>query len=255
MRQPGGLTVTRSPAVIGAEIGGVDLGTRLTTYLHDELRRLLGCHRVLFFRDQHISTDQFIALAEAFGPILNFRSVVPADPEHPGVHNVDGSTVGWHIDASGMREPPVAALLQAVEIPPSRGDTIWADGVAAYNGLPGELKKRLEGRCATHTAPQNHPVVAHPLTPVHPDTRERYLFINFAPWVDTRILGMSNADSRAVVTELRNHYLRAEYQVRFRWSPAAIVMWDNRVLQHTGVRDYPEGVRRRLKRICIGRFR
>lgn len=227
----------------------------MTTDLRDELRRVLHCHRVLFFRAQHLSTDQFIGLAEAFGPILDFRSVVPADPQHPGVHEVDGSTVGWHIDASGMPEPPVAAMLQAAEIPPSGGDTVWADGVSAYNGLPGELKKRLDGLCATHTAPQSDPVIAHPMVPVHPDTGERYLYINFAPWVDTRIPGMSDADSSALVSELRRQYLRPEYQVRFRWSPGAIAMWDNRVVQHTGIRDYPEEVRRRLRRICIARFR
>jgi alpha-ketoglutarate-dependent taurine dioxygenase len=198
-----GLTVTPSTPVIGAEIDGLDLGAPMTRQLRDELHRLLCCYRVLFFRDQHLSTQQHIAFAEAFGPILIFRSVVPADPQHPEVHNVDGSTVGWHIDASGFIEPPVATVLSALEIPASGGDTIWADGVAAYNGLPGELKERLEGVCATHTAPADHPIVAHPVVPIHPRTKDRYLYINLAPWVDTRILGMSAADSKALVSELR----------------------------------------------------
>ncbi|MEZ0366152.1 TauD/TfdA dioxygenase family protein [Mycobacterium sp. pUA109] len=248
------LTVTPVAAVIGAEIGGVDLRAAVTDALRDRLRQLLGCHRVLFFRDQHLSTAQQIAFAEAFGPILDFRSVVPADPHHPGVHDVDGSTVGWHLDASGLIEPPVATVLHAVEIPPRGGDTIWANGVAAYQGLPGELKQRLTGLYATHTGPGQCPIVAHPLVLIHPDTGERYLYLNLAPWVDSRILGMDTAESAALVDRLREHYLQPGYQVRFRWSAGTVVIWDNRVAQHTGIQDYGEGVRRRLKRICIARF-
>jgi alpha-ketoglutarate-dependent taurine dioxygenase len=239
---------------VGAEICGLHLGAPLTSDFRDELRRLLRHHRVLFFRGQQLSTPQLIAFAEAFGPALVFCSVVPADPQHREVHDVDGSTVGWHLDASGLIEPPVATVLRAVEIPPTGGDTIWADGVAAYNGLPSGLKKRLEGLCATHTTPGRHPIVAHPLAPVHPDTNERYLYINLAPWVDTRVLGMGAAESEALVAELAQEYLRPDYQVRFRWSAGAVAMWDNRVLQHTGIRDYGDDICRRLERICIARF-
>jgi taurine dioxygenase len=209
---------------------------------------------VLFFRDQHLSTLQQIAFAEAFGPIFVFRGVLPLDPQHREVHDLDGSTVDWHLDASGTIEPPVATVLRAVEIPPAGGDTIWANGIAAYNGLPAGLKKQLESLCATHTPPTAHPAVAHPLVSIHPDTGERYLYINLAPWVDTKILGLSVADSEAVVRELKDHYLRPEYQVRFRWSPGALAMWDNRVTQHTGIRDYGDNVRRRMKRLSIARF-
>jgi alpha-ketoglutarate-dependent taurine dioxygenase len=91
--------------IIGAEVSGVDLHVPLTPALRDELYRLLLRHRVLFWRDQHLNTAEQIAFAEAFGPILVFKSVVPADPLHPGVHDVDGSTVGWHIDASSAFAP------------------------------------------------------------------------------------------------------------------------------------------------------
>jgi alpha-ketoglutarate-dependent taurine dioxygenase len=250
------LTVTASTAVIGAEISGVDLRNPMTRQLRDALHRLLCRYRVLFFRDQHLSTQQHITFAETFGPILIFPNTAPNDdPRYPGVRDVNGSTVGWHLDASGQIEPPVATVLSAVEIPATGGDTIWADGLAAYNGLPAELKKRLQGLCAIHTDPDRRPIVAHPLAPIHRYTGQRYLFINLASWIDTKILGMSAADSAALVSELRKQYLRPEYQLRFQWSTGAVAMWDNRATQHTGIRDYPEEVRRRLKRICIARFR
>jgi taurine dioxygenase len=227
----------------------------MTPGLRGELYRLLLRHRVLFFRDQHLSTPQHIAFAEAFGTILIFNSVAPADPEHPEVHDIHGSTADWHIDASGTIEPPVATILRAVKIPAAGGDTIWANGVAAYQGLPDALKKRLEGKYVTHNAPDTeHAIVAHPLVRTHPDTGERHLYINFAPWVDPLILGMSRPDSDVIVNELRCEYLRPEYQVRFRWSPGTIAIWDNRVVQHTGTRDYDDADLRHMKRLCIARF-
>ncbi|AAS06279.1 TauD/TfdA dioxygenase family protein [Mycobacterium avium] len=248
------LSLRPAAALFGAEIGGIDLRAPLTREQRDELQRLLQRYRVLFFRGQQLSTAHQIEFAEAFGPILIFRSVVPADPQHPGVHNVDGSTVGWHLDASGLIEPPVASVLRAVEIPDRGGDTVWADGMAAYDGMPDDLKSRLEGLSATHTAPNQHPLVAHPLVSHHPDIGRRYLNINLAPWVDTRILGMSTSHSSALVEQLRAHHLRSDYQLRFRWSAGAVVLWDNRGMQHTGIRDYGDDTRRRLQRICIAHF-
>lgn len=258
---PYGLTVTPSTPVIGAEISGVDLHDPLASGLRDEFHRLLLRHRVLFWRDQHLSTQEQMAFAEAFGPILVFSSVVPPDPVHPGVHEVHGSTVGWHIDASSMLEPPVATVLQAVEVPPAGGDTIWASGVAAYEGLPAQLKTQLNDKYVTHTGAQwvrgtdhpDGPLVAHPLVRTHPETGERHLYLNLAPWVEALVLGMSAQDSAALIERLRQEYLRPQYQVRFHWSPGTVAMWDNRVVQHTGIHDYGDSPRR-MTRICLANF-
>ncbi len=248
------LTITPASPVLGARVDGIDLRAPLEPARREQIRRALFRHRVLFFADQNLSTEQFIALATALGSILVFRSVVPTDARHPEVHTVTGSTVGWHLDASSLIEPPVATLLRAVAIPDQGGDTVWADGMAAYAALPTDLKTRLAGLCATHTAPTHSPLVAHPVTPLHPEVGRRYLNINLAPWVDTRILGMPAAASAALVEEIRTHHLRSAVQLRFRWTPGAIVLWDNRGMQHTGTRDYPASVRRRLQRICLARF-
>jgi alpha-ketoglutarate-dependent taurine dioxygenase len=260
---PSGSRVAVAPStpVIGAEISGIDLREPLTLELRDELRRLLLRHRVLFWRDQHLSTEEQIAFAEAFGPILVFSSVAHPDPVHPGVHEVHGSTIGWHIDASGMAAPPVATVLRAVEVPSVGGDTIWASGVAAYEGLPDQLKAQLEEKYVTHTGAHwvrgtdrpDGPLVAHPLVRTHPETGERHLYLNLAPWVEALVLGMSTHKSAALVDRLRQEYLRPEYQVRFRWSPGTVVMWDNRVVQHTGIKDYGD-FPRHMKRICLASF-
>lgn len=253
-----GLTVTPLTPVIGAQISGVDLRDPLVPELRDEFHRLLLRYQVLFWRDQQMSTEHQIVFAEAFGPILIFSSVTDPDPLRPGVHEVHGSTVGWHIDASSMLAPPVATVLRALRVPPVGGDTIWASGVAAYNGLPDELKVQLEGKYATHNSGHwdpgiDRPLVAHPLVRVHPETGERYLYINLAPWVEPLILGMSAHESTALVERLTREYLRLEYQVRFQWSPGTIAMWDNRVVQHTGTQDYGD-FPRHLQRICLASF-
>jgi taurine dioxygenase len=252
---PSDVTVTPSAPVIGAEISGVDLREPLEPGLRDEFCRLLLRYRVLFWRDQQLSTDHQIAFAEAFGPILVFASITNPDPVRPGVHEVHGSTVGWHIDASSMLAPPVATVLRAVTLPPGGGDTIWASGVAAYDGLSDELKAQVCGKYVTHSGGYrepgtDRPVVAHPLVRVHPETGEPHLYINLAPWESPLILGMSTHDSHALVERLRKEYLRPEYQVRFQWSPGAIALWDNRVVQHTGTHDYGNHSRR-MTRICL----
>jgi taurine dioxygenase len=253
------LTVTPSSAVIGAELTGVDLGEPLTPALRAEIRRLLGLHKVLFWRDQHLSTAQQVAFVEAFGPVLAFSSVTDENPARPGVHRVRGSTVGWHIDASTRADPPVATVLRAIDVPPTGGDTIWASGVAAYAALPDALKAQLDGLYVTHGLRHDpepgaeRPVVCHPLVRTHPETGERLLYINLASWNNSLIVGMSREESDALVAVLAREYLRPEHQVRFQWSPGALAMWDNRAVQHTGVHDYGD-FPRRMERICLACF-
>lgn len=253
------LTVSPLTPVIGAEISGVDLREPLTTETRDELRSLLFRHRVVFLRGQSLDADQQIAFAEAFGRILEFRSVVDADPLHPGVHQVRGSTTGWHVDASSLPEPPVATMLRAIDVPEIGGDTLWADGVAAYDGLSDELKATVDGRYLTHGLPQHaedpdfdRPMVAHRIVRTHPWTGERHLYLNNS--LHTTVVGMDQRESDQLVGTLRAEYLRPEYQVRFRWTPGTLAIWDNRVVQHTGTRDYGD-YPRHLMRICLADFK
>ncbi|HEY2723249.1 MAG TPA: TauD/TfdA family dioxygenase [Pseudonocardiaceae bacterium] len=252
------LTITPSAPGIGAEISGVDLREPLTPALCDEFRRLLFRHRVVFWRDQHLGTAQQVAFAHALGTILEFSSVVDADPAAPGVHQVRGSTLGWHVDASSLPEPPVATMLRAVDVPPAGGDTIWADGVAAYRDLPEQLKQQVAGRYLAHGLPRHfsdpgfdRPMVAHRLVRTHPATGEQHLYLNNS--LPCSIIGMSQEASDELLATLAQEYLRPEHQLRFQWSPGAIAMWDNRVVQHTGTHDYGE-YPRHLVRICLADF-
>lgn len=261
------MTVTASTPIIGAEIGGVDLGVPLSPEQVAELRRLLACHKVLFFRDQSISAEQQLAFGRHLGSVLRFPSVRGEDPEHPGLQVVDNrreparrpdggrSTGGWHIDASGLVFAPFASILRAVTIPPVGGDTVWANLAAAYEGLSDELKQTLEGLYVTHDVTQHfrehgidYPLLAYPVVTTHPETGEQVLFVNFLQY--PQIVGWSTQRSTELLQTLREEATRPEYQVRFRWSPGAIAVWDNRAVHHYGVRDYGE-FPRRMDRVLI----
>lgn len=261
-----GLAVTPSTPVIGAEISGVDLREPLPSEVSGELRQLLARYKVLFFRDQEIDTRQQLAFARSFGSILHFRSVRDDHPEHPGVHVVTGNatqrradggrnTGFWHIDATSLVAAPFASVLRAVAIPPVGGDTIWANLAAAYEGLPDELKQAVDGVATTHHAPGpprestiEYPLISRPLVRTHPETNEKILFLNLMlrPWV----VGWNQDESDELIRKLQDEVTRPEYQVRFRWSPGAVAMWDNRAVHHYGVNDYGD-FPRRMERILI----
>jgi taurine dioxygenase len=184
--------------------------------------------------------------------ILRFPSVRNEDPQHPAVQIVDNRkeparrpdggryTGGWHIDASGLVVAPFASILRAVTIPPVGGDTVWANLAAAHEGLSDDLKRTLEGLYVTHDVTQHfhergieYPLLARRIVGAHPETGEQVLFVNFLQY--PQVVGWSAERSAELVATLKEA-TRPEYQVRFRWSPGAIAVWDNRAVHHYGVR-------------------
>lgn len=247
---------------IGAEIDGVDLGAPMDDELQAEVRRALLEWKVLFFRDQDITRDQQRAFAARWGDLEQhpfYRYVQPGktqddadvvrlakDQLSPGVENE------WHTDITWHATPSFGAVLRAVEVPPVGGDTLWADAGAAYDGLPDDVKERIDPLVAVHdwrhtfglAMPADlvaqldpvFPVVEHPVVRVHPETGRRTLFVNA---IFTRhIVGVDEAESDALLTLLYAQMKRPEYQCRFRWTPGAVAFWDNRATQHYASSDY-----------------
>lgn len=260
------LTVTPSTPVIGAEITGVDLRRPLSSGTVAELRELLARYKVLFFRDHELDTAQQVLFARNFGSILLFSGVQDDHPQYPGVKIVDGSTTlprsdggretgFWHIDSSDLIMAPFATILRAVTLPSVGGDTVWTNLAGAYEGLPDDLKKIIDGLYVTHGSVSysrehrsDYPLLSHPLVRNHPETHEKVLFINFMfhPWV----VGWSPEKSDELIQRLKEEVTRPEYQVRFRWSHGAIAMWDNRAVLHYAVNDYDNSPRR-MERILV----
>ncbi|MEU3607299.1 TauD/TfdA family dioxygenase [Streptomyces sp. NPDC035033] len=254
---------------IGAEISGVDLTGRIGEELAAELRQALLEWKVIFFRDQRgFTPEHHLALAGVWGePEAN-----PFFPrgETAGVSRLakDAMAVGqeniWHSDHSFMAAPALGSVLRAVEVPPEGGDTMWADMGAAYDNLSEETKARVEGLTAVHdwvpswgavmTEEQiarfrrTLPPVEHPVVVRHPRTGRKLLYVN-EPFT-TRIVGLSDEENRELLDTLVLQARIPEYQVRFRWQPDSIAIWDNIAVQHYAINDYYPR-RRVMERIAI----
>jgi len=244
-------------ATVGAEVEGVDLREPLDGETFAEIRRAFLAWRVLFFRDQPISAEQHVAFARRFGeleghPVLPTRDaggalvIFAKDAETTGYENL------WHADVTFRECPALGAMLRAVEVPALGGDTLFADMVAAYEGLAPETKRRIDGLRAIHDFGTSFglglpaeererkrrelPPVSHPVVRTHPETGERALFVN--PIFTDHVEGVSAAESDALLEQLFREAQVPEYQCRFRWTVDAIALWDNRAVQHYAVNDY-----------------
>ena len=269
-------------ATIGAELFDVNLGeVSRDDALFAELRALLLEHKVLFLRGQDISRAEHVAFARRFGE-LEDHPVIGSHPEHPGLVQVyknpdspvDRYENSWHTDATWREAPPMGCVLRCVECPPVGGDTMWANMVVAYERLPDDVKAKLEGLRARHSIEATfgaampiekrlalkaqYPDAEHPVVRTHPETGEKVLFVNgftthFSNYHTAARVRYGQDFSQGAPELLRYLISQAsipEYQVRWRWKPNSIAIWDNRSTQHYAVMDYP-ACHRKMERAGI----
>ncbi len=254
------LSIRPCTPTIGAEIDAFDLGADHDDDTWSELRQALLEWKVLFFRDQDIDRDGHRRFAEHWGSLEQHPFYKYVHPDQSDVDVVrlakDAVTGGheneWHTDITWSATPSMGAVLRAVEVPDVGGDTLWADAGAAYDGLSDEVKARIDTLSAVHdwrfsfglTMPEDavemlsepFPAVEHPVVRVHPETGRRTIFVN--PIFTQHIVGVEAQESAALLETLYRQMTRAEFQVRFRWTPGAVAFWDNRATQHYASSDY-----------------
>ena len=269
------LEVRPISGALGAEVSGVDLG-RLDDAGVAGVRRALLDHGVIFFRNQSFDAEQHKALARRFGDIFvhpNYAGT-QADPEVVMIRREPGDTkiVGedWHTDTTMMAEPPMGAILFAIETPPYGGDTLFSSQTLAYDALSDGMKRLVGGLRAVHTdrlvagpaARMNErrstkvreddawreTVSVHPVVRTHPETGRKCLFVNASYTVGFE--GMTEEESRPLLTFLMEHGNRPEFTCRFRWTKGAVAFWDNRCVKHLAVND-AQPFRRLMRRVQI----
>ena len=239
---------------------------------------------MLFFRDQDITRAEHVAFARHFGE-LEDHPVAGSDPEHPGLVRiykspdvpVDRYENAWHTDATWREKPPFGCVLRCVECPPVGGDTMWVNMVEAYAQLPDDIKARIADLRARHSIEASFgaampiekrlalkaqfPDAEHPVVRTHPETGEKILFVNALhdalhqlPHGGERALraGLRTRARRSCSSYLISQAFIPEYQVRFRWKPNSVAMWDNRSTQHYAVMDYPPCHRKMERAGIIG---
>jgi taurine dioxygenase len=260
---------------LGAELYGVDLGSELADATIAEIRQALLDHCVIFFRDQEFDAAQHKALARRFGTIFihpNYYGL-QVDPEILEIRREPGDTkvVGedWHTDTTMMTEPPMGAILYALEVPPYGGDTLFANQYRAYETLSDGMKRMLSGLRAVHSdrmvagpavnhagrttkaradADWHETVNVHPVVRTHPETKRKLLYVNYSYTVGFE--GMTEEESRPLLNYLMEHGNRPEFTCRFRWTRGAVAFWDNRCVKHLAIND-AQPFRRVMRRVQI----
>ena len=268
--------VLLTPA-IGALVGGIDLNDAAALARHGPaLKAALLEHQVIFFRDQHLTPDAQVRLAETFGTVNAISSTFAQHPGNPRVellesHGRGPGTDVWHADLTWQRTPPAGACLYAVDVPPAGGDTLWASMTAAYDSLAPQLQQYVRGLTALHSwegpevtasvraksdgearyreMREAYPPLEVPVVTVHPETKKRVVYVNAL--YTTRICNVSRSESAALLELLTGLARVPEWQVRFHWRPGSVAIWDNRSVQHYAVNDYA-GAHRLMHRVTIG---
>jgi taurine dioxygenase len=266
-----GIEVRPITCAIGAELRNVSLAeASRNAGLVAEIRALLVKHRVLFFRHQNITRAEHVAFARHFGE-LEDHPVVGSDPEHPGLVQIyktpdnppERYENAWHTDGTWRDAPAMGCVLRCVECPSVGGDTMWANMALAYERLPRHIKDRIATLRARHSIEASfgaamptekrlalraqYPDAEHPVVRTHPDTGEKILFVNgftthftnFHTPSNVRCGQDNNPGAAMLLAYLVGQSQIPEYQVRWRWQPDDVVMWDNRSTQHYAVMDYP----------------
>jgi taurine dioxygenase len=257
---------------LGAEVRGVDLREPLSRDLAAAIREVWLKHLVLFFRDQPLDRDQYMAFARSIGRPVEYPFVkgVPGYPEIIEVKKLEHEKVNfggvWHSDTAYLEEPPMASMLLARELPPYGGDTLFANMYLALETLSDGLRQVLvtlrgvndsakadvtrtrEDRMKTDGTLAQRYLAEHPVVRTHPETGRQALYVNFAH--TARFAGMTEEESRPLLDYLFRHQVKPEFTCRFSWSVNALALWDNRCTQHNPVNDY-HGHRRVMERITL----
>src|SRR5579872_5380985 len=256
------IAVFPSGKPLGAEIRDVDLRA-VTDADFAAIQRAWNDYSALVFRGQQLTDDDLIAFSRRFGdldwaPVQETgRRFVEGHPEIYVVSNVivNGEPIGslgageatWHTDMSYLEVPPKASILYALEVPPSGGDTHLNNMYAAYESLPPDLRRRIEGLSLKHDGtynsggylrqgvtaiddPVTSPGAYHPLVCTHPETGRRALYLGRRR--NAYIGGLSRAESESLLDQLWSCATRTELAWGHQWRPGDLVLWDNRCTMH-----------------------
>jgi len=268
-----------SGAALAAEIRGLDLSSPVPDDVKDALRKAWADHLVLLIRGQKIDDDQLLAFSALFGPPheaaarkyhLDVGEKVDNEymiSRHPSISIIsnlgrDGKPVMdngglgsyevvWHTDNSYVKVPPAGSMLYSLEVPvKGGGDTSFNNQYLAYEELPDDLKRAIEGKSQVHDSSRNSAGVlrpgvklptrpeevegpTHPLVRVHPVTGKRALYLGRRRvWPSNYIVGLSNEESEKLLDRLWAHATQPRYAWTHYWKVGDIVLWDNRCCMH-----------------------
>ncbi len=275
------LDINPSGEACGATVQGVDLAADLSDEIIAEIRAAWLDHKVLAFPDQKLTNADLERNTLRFGPFGDdpFFAAIDGHPNIAAIQRLADETSSlfaenWHADWSFQEYPPDGTCLYGKVIPPVGGDTLFANQQMALEAMPADLRSRIEGQKAIHSArggyapdgtygdddvdtrsmkikPSDdaYATQLHPMIRTHPETGAETLYsvLGYIIGFD----GMDDDDARDLLFDLYAWQIRDEFQYRHRWEPNMLVMWDNRCVLHRATGGY-DGHDRLLHRTTIG---
>jgi taurine dioxygenase len=266
------LNVHRLAETFCGEVSGIDLA-RLDDAATQAIKDAWLAHKVLVFHDQKLDEDDLVAFAERLGDVeihlrqtrtTGRREVLLVSNIKEGgkpIGRLGNQELNWHMDQIFMTQPTAGTILYAIEVTPEGGDTWFCDLGGAYAALPGDLKAKVDGRRAVHSAATadrrvgiqltaeqqaKAPEVIHPLVRTHPLAQEKGLY--FSMNHTARIDGWSEEDSLPLLDELRAHATQPRFIYAHHWQVGDLVLWDNACTMHR--RDpFPDEYPRLMRRV------
>ena len=246
---------------LGAEIDGIKLKDSSTDNF-SLINKLLLEHKVIFFRNQNITTEEQINLAKCFGP-LEKHIYVKGREEFPEIVRIIkgpdekhqwGET--WHTDVSYNVKPTKVIILRSIKIPPVGGDTMFSNMEIAWDTLEKKIKNKIKNKKAVHSSLGAAAFVAkyekmegngnideysniHPIVRTHPETGKKILYVN--SMYTKKIIDMDEKESDEILKNIFEHQERLDFTCRFKWTENAVAIWDNRSVLHQGLTDFFPG--------------
>ncbi|MDH3634904.1 MAG: TauD/TfdA family dioxygenase [Gammaproteobacteria bacterium] len=259
---------------LGAEISGIALDSPLDDETIDTIKANLWRYQVVVFHDQPLSPQALVSFGRKLGrlkqhPFIGsleaFPEIMVICKEAEDLHNFAGA---WHTDTSYQEVPALASMLLAVEVPEKLGDTLFCNMVAAFEALSDSMRSFIDSLEAVHSFTgrsmagreqdlgygslakdhQNAVKIVQPVVRTHFESKQKMIYVN--PMFTESILGLTDAESAAILSFLYQHCIQPEFIMRLRWRPGTVVIWDNAATMHYPLNDYA-GHRRLMHRVVI----
>ena len=246
---------------LGAEVSGIDLKDSSEKNFKI-INNFLLKHKVIFFRNQKITSEEQLALAKCFGP-LEKHIYVKGRKEYPEIVRIIkgpnekhqwGET--WHTDVSYNVKPTKVIILRSIKVPPVGGDTMFSNMEIAWETLDENIKNKIKNKKALHSSLGAAAFVekyekmqgngnideysnSHPIVRTHPETGKKILYVN--SMYTKKIFDMEEKESNKILKNIFEHQERLDFTCRFQWTENAIAIWDNRSVLHQGLTDFFPG--------------
>lgn len=255
-----GIKLEHLGVTLGTVIHNVDL-RHLTESKLKLIKDIFRQRKVVFFRDQKLTKDEHLEFGRLFGK-LEVHPFTPHMEGYPEILQIRNDSKNpaainsWHTDVTWRTEPSFGSVLYMRDKPSYGGDTLFADAHCMFEGLPDDVKARVQGLTATHDfhvfrlaqqirgvpdevideMVEKFPLAHHPVIRTHPETGKQGVYV--CAGFTKHIEGIDDEESERLLGVLYKQSQIPEYQCRFKWEVGSVAFWDNAAVQHYASADY-----------------